>query len=187
MRDADFYMTTSLFVPSSYSWDTAGTINIVGCSASLRGFAFLKSVSNNIISLGNRTPTGNETVSDFTIQRDTWYHFVATYEASTKTACLYVNGVFIASKVLVYTDFVTTPIRITGYSYSGTPASIYFTGRIKHVRFGNKILSAEEVLYLYNNPDVAIPADATVVYYEDDAVLSTATATMEWTERYIGL
>jgi len=26
-----------------------------------------------------------------------------------------------------------------------------------------------------------------VVYFEDDAVASTATATMEWTERYVGL
>jgi hypothetical protein len=30
------------------------------------------------------------------------------------------------------------------------------------------------------------PGDNTV-YYEDDAVASTATATMEWTERYIGV
>jgi len=69
-----------------------------------------------------------------------------------------------------------------------TLASIYFAGgTVDERRCYNLAPSSKEVKYLFDNPGVPIPADATVIYYEDDAVLSTATASLEFTERYSGL
>ena len=70
---------------------------------------------------------------------------------------------------------------------SGTTLNQGFPGTIDEPSIYNRALSADEVKYLFDNPGVPIPTDATVIYYEDDAVLSTATASLEFTERYSGL
>jgi len=103
-----------------------------------------------------------------------------------------ITGILYAYKngVLVGQSASTAPVA--SGSLSVFLGSINATGgyancEIDEPRIYNRALSAEEVKYLYDNPGIPIPADATVIYYEDDAVLSTAVATLEFTERYSGL
>jgi len=105
---------------------------------------------------------------------------------TTGAVSAYRNGVLFGTAKLTTPSLPTTATAFLG-SYQGT-ANLGGVETIEdEPRIYNRALSEAEVKYLYDNPGVPIPSDATVIYYADDAVLSTATATLEFTERYSGL
>jgi len=104
---------------------------------------------------------------------------------NTKGISAYKDGLLFGTGTL--TSAIKPPIDVL---YIGARKSLdldRWYGTIDELRIYNRAQSAKEVKYLYYNPGVPIPTDATVIYYEDDAVLSTATASLKFTERYSGL
>ena len=90
--------------------------------------------------------SGDYLISTFTPSTYTWYHVLATHDASNFNA-LYVNGQFQRSvtRAISYTTNAVTKI---GMFY--TWGSLYFNGQISQVRTYNRALSANEVQQNYN-------------------------------------
>jgi len=112
-----------------------------------------------------------------------WVKIDITLNFSSNIITFYKNGILVSNPSMA----TSIPFNTVTPTYLGRGALGSTSGIIDEPRIYNRELSAEEVKYLYDNPGVPIPTDATVIYYEDDAVLSTATATLEFTERYSGL
>jgi len=113
-----------------------------------------------------------------------WSHFYIAVDCVTKHYDFYYNGALYKTGTSTGTPIMPSIFTLGAEGSSGSSNDNCI---IDEPRIYNRALSAEEVKYLYDNPGVPIPADATVIYYEDDAVLSTATASLEFTERYSGL
>ena len=89
---------------------------------------------------------------------NTWYHVVATYDATTMR--LYVNGQEENSTPKSGNIFVSdTEWNIGACNYGGTPANnhqkSFFNGLIDDVRIYDRALSSTEVTELYNIPEPA--------------------------------
>ena len=97
---------------------------------------FLISFVNDLISLQDTTPYLNE-----------WVFIAFAFEASTRQCKFFVNGVNIASKVLLYDFEMTQEIRV------GTQFAQFsnFQGQYDDFRIYNYYLSANEINFLYNN------------------------------------
>lgn len=90
-----------------------------------------------------------------TLTANVWNHIVLTYNYSTTTYTMYVNGV--NRGVDVNFNFSGRPNSI-GCHNSGVSFSAYFLGEIDQVRIFNKALSAGEVTTLYNETACTKPA-----------------------------
>lgn len=105
--------------------------------------------ADGTVELGIRnTAGGYESLrTTTTLNAGQWYHLVATFDDST-TGKIYIDGSFNKTK----TDFtlvrgdVAVPLRI-GYASNN---DVYFDGSIDEVRIYNRVLSAQEILRLYN-------------------------------------
>ncbi len=86
------------------------------------------------------------------INTGSYVHLVVTRNQATGEKKIYVNGVLDASET-GSTDSLNTPTELSiGYN-NGTG----FDGRMDEIQIYSGVLSASEVLQLYNNPGTAIP------------------------------
>jgi hypothetical protein len=77
-----------------------------------------------------------------------WYHIVSTWNPSTKTGKVYVNGTQQATNTNAGTDWTETGAN---FQIGNSPGENYqFNGKISIGRVYSKTLSAEEVLKNYN-------------------------------------
>jgi len=85
----------------------------------------------------------------------TWYHGVLTYDASTSTAELFLDGISKGS------DSATSPSWTSGTNFriGHSPAgdNYPFDGNIADVQLYDRVLSDTEILDLYNGADIASP------------------------------
>lgn len=90
-----------------------------------------------------------------------WYHAVATYDASTGTASLYVNGVLEdvvngAPENLIYTNDAFTIGNVP--AGNSTDISNAFVGHINQVLYYDRALSTEEVCEIYTGANCTVTA-----------------------------
>ncbi len=84
--------------------------------------------------------------SSSTLNANTWYHIVVTYDAVAGVGTMYINGLLAG----VATGTVITPI--TGTLYIGLVGGYNsWTGPIDDVRLYSRVLSPAEVMALYNS------------------------------------
>lgn len=76
----------------------------------------------------------------------TWNHYVSTWDGSSLKS--YLNGVLITTTATLGT-YITTGSNIY---IGGSPAAIYFPGRINNVRTYTRVLSLQEIMQLYVQP-----------------------------------
>jgi hypothetical protein len=94
--------------------------------------------------------TGNwTTVESSTIQKNTWYHAVATSDAGVGR--IYLNGVLNATNNSMNSSTTngTSPLTI-GNAFNSGSAVQYFNGSIPLARIYNRALTAQEVQQNYN-------------------------------------
>ena len=80
-----------------------------------------------------------------TVQANRWYHVVGVYNSVSKTASIYIDGIFRNSSTNV--NFTSTDIANS--LYMGRGAGLYWNGSLDDVRLYNRALSAAEVKKLY--------------------------------------
>lgn len=85
--------------------------------------------------------------STFTLSANTWYHVAATFNDSTDTVKLYLNGALRDTIACDGTMIVNSEPLYLGRD---TGTSSMFAGRLDEVRLYNKALSDTEVLSIYN-------------------------------------
>ncbi len=93
------------------------------------------------------------------IHDDTWHHLALTVDLTTATMVLYVDGVAAATQTFS-SGTVLFPVfnnfEIGRLGRQGSPTDSY-GGLVDDVQVYNNALTGGEVLYLYQNPGVAIP------------------------------
>jgi hypothetical protein len=78
--------------------------------------------------------------------RNTWVHLAGTYDATTHTARLYVNGNLVAT-----TTGITTWNSTGGKTYIGRSGATWWQGKLDAVRVYQGVLSGDDVKYVMNN------------------------------------
>ena len=92
--------------------------------------------------------TGWKTLQSNTVlSADTWYHFCITWELSTTTGRLYINGSEdINSTSFNQVTYLSTPVYIGTYA-----PSKYFEGSLDEIAVFNTTLSSSDVSSIYNS------------------------------------
>ena len=91
--------------------------------------------------------TGWRTItSNTTLVADTWYHFALTWDLSSTTGKMYINGVYDNQNTSFnQVTYLSTPVYIGTYG-----PSVYYEGNIANVQIYSRTLSSTEVLHNYN-------------------------------------
>ena len=149
----DFTLSIWHMIPSGYSWDTAGGNFIMGGWNSAKGIGFVRSLTTERWSFSFRITAGSQSVANIdSVSRDVWHHLALTYNATSKIASAYFDGVLVGTLAITLTGWAATPFTVGKYSYNGTPAYNYDTGSDDEARVYNRVLSGSEILNLYLNP-----------------------------------
>jgi hypothetical protein len=92
--------------------------------------------------------------SNTTLVADTWYHFALTWDLSSTTGKMYINGVYDNQNTSFnQVTYLSTPVYIGTYG-----PSLYFIGNLSNLAVWNTTLSSTEVQNLYAN---GMPQDLT--------------------------
>jgi len=91
----------------------------------------------------------NNLYSTQTITNGQWYHIVATFDSSSITQKIYIDGVQNATQTTTGTMTANSNTLKIGYSQGTGDSSNYFNGNIDDVRVYNRALSPSEVKQLY--------------------------------------
>ena len=97
----------------------------------------------------------------------TWTHYTVTYNYSTSTAILFVNGNQVASNTSIIFNGDTNGLQINSYNSSGGGGISYFD----KIRCYSCALSATDVLNIYNTEYIA---QASISYTGATAIISGA-------------
>src|SRR3990167_4196700 len=112
----------------------------------------------------------------------TWYHIAVAWDASEKTAELYIDTVSQGSKVADVADadataiFDSTAQLLIGATGSNTSPGDLFDGKLDEVRIWNDIRTSTEIS---NNYNIEIASDSANLqaYYPFDSLANTTTST----------
>src|SRR2546425_857338 len=142
--------------PSDVSGTTYRTLVVKGATG-LRGYGVnLVNANLNFIKVGIRTVT-----SAVVITTGTWQHVAITWNAATGEVKFYKNGAL--AQTVIDSSTLTAPLDtdnlLVGLWLGG---GSYFAGAMDELRIYNRVLSATDILALYNTtpPTVAITAPA---------------------------
>ena len=92
--------------------------------------------------------------SNTTLVADTWYHFALTWDLSSTTGKMYINGVFDNENTSFnQVTYLSTPVYIGTYG-----PSVYFEGNLSNIAVWNTTLSSTEIQNLHAN---GMPQDLT--------------------------
>ena len=135
------------------AWINPNTVSSRGGIFGFNYFRTTLSQLNNSIRWNITNSAGSaRTISYAGITSGSWYHAVGTYNSSTNSMKLYVNGILQASDTVVGTKDSDQPFYGIGRhteSVSGWQ-NFYFNGLIDEVRVYNRALSADEVKQHYD-------------------------------------
>ena len=158
----DFPYTSELN-PSTFSFSvwvrvTGGQGNMRGVISSrstaggvIRGF-ILYAASNNIWQFWIGSNTVTNLLLGPAVPLNTWTHVAVTYDASTLTMRLYINGTQVdARSSTVYVTNNASPLRI-GAAGSANSVFHHLPGQVDDLQMYKRVLNASEVLDLFNNP-----------------------------------
>ena len=101
--------------------------------------------------------------SNTTLVANTWYHFALTWDLSSTTGKMYINGVYDNQNTSFnQVTYLSTPVYIGTYG-----PSVYFEGNIDDIAVFNKVLTPTEITSIYNS---GVPNDISslspVAYYK---------------------
>ncbi|MDD5750771.1 MAG: prepilin-type N-terminal cleavage/methylation domain-containing protein [Candidatus Pacebacteria bacterium] len=139
-----------LYVPSSFSWTTGGTVASV--RATYYGLGIFRQASNNVlvfaVRIGSASTYG---IVNYSIERDTWYYLTFVGNGSTFDA--YVNAAKINGTPLSYGVASGAQLNgsfslATNYIYGGSGGS-YLGGIIDDVRVFNETLNQSQIRQYY--------------------------------------
>src|SRR3989454_1279721 len=140
--------------PSDVSGTTYRTLVVKGATG-LRGYGVnLVNANLNFIKVGIRTVT-----SAVVITTGTWQHVAITWNAATGEVKFYKNGAL--AQTVIDSSTLTAPLDtdnlLVGLWLGG---GSYFAGAMDEIRVYNRVLSATDILALYNTtpPTVSITA-----------------------------
>jgi hypothetical protein len=88
-------------------------------------------------------------VSSSSFPVDVWTHVVLTFNDTTNTMTMYINGSQVAQNTSVTQSYIGENLRIGSHFFGGSPVS-FWNGNISQVRVYNIELSSTEVLQNYN-------------------------------------
>lgn len=97
--------------------------------------------------IGRVNAAGNVAQSTSTVSTSTWTYVAMSFDGSTIN--LYVNGVLDGTTSYVSSVNTTTVAVSIGRRLSGTPG--YYNGLLDDVRIYNQVLTADEIMTLYNS------------------------------------
>ena len=139
---------------------SSGTRNIIARSAGVPSYeqnyvliygGYAGSGNNGTkFALGTNANSYKAAVGITTVQTGIWYHVAGTYNSTSKTLSLYVNGVLdgIATGTTLPTTTGNQFVQI-GCSDGATTAN-FWSGSIAQVQIYNRLLSAQEIAQNYN-------------------------------------
>jgi len=139
---------------------SSGTRNIIARSAGVPSYeqnyvlcygGYAGSGNNGTkFALGTNADSYKAAVGITTVQTGIWYHVAGTYNSTSKTLSLYVNGVLdgIATGTTLPTTTGNQFVQI-GCS-DGATTSNFWSGSIAQVQIYNRLLSAQEIAQNYN-------------------------------------
>ena len=92
-------------------------------------------------------------VNSTTLQDGKWHMLAGTYNMSTKTGSIYIDGVLKGTAVTTGTklSYAANRLIISGEAQTTTPASSVYTGKMSDARIYATCLSVEDILDLYQN------------------------------------
>lgn len=88
-------------------------------------------------------------VSSASFPTNSWRHVALTFNDSTNTMTLYINGVQVNQKTSVSGSYISETLRIGAHYAGGNPVS-FWNGRIAIVRIYSRALSGSEILRNFN-------------------------------------
>lgn len=112
------------------------------------------SSENNVFWIANGTLYGGVggqymEVSSASFQTNSWRHVALTFNDSTNTMTLYINGVQVNQKTSVSVSYISETLRIGAHYAGGNPVS-FWSGRIAIVRIYSRALSGSEISRNFN-------------------------------------
>lgn len=112
------------------------------------------SSENNVFWIDNGTLYGGVggqymEVSSASFQTNSWRHVALTFNDSTNTMTLYINGVQVNQKKSVSVSYISETLRIGAHNAGGDPVS-FWSGRIAIVRIYSRALSGSEISRNFN-------------------------------------
>jgi hypothetical protein len=140
-----------IYPTSNASGTDARTIISWGSAAEGQGrFLQLSGTSNNL-SFGTYL---SQLTSSTSLSLNTWYHVAAT--VTTGATKLYINGSLDTTGSNTLNSFTYSKTHVGELYYSQTTAARHFAGNIDELALFNSVLTADEILQLYN---VGVPFD----------------------------
>lgn len=94
------------------------------------------------------------TLEAFNIKVNEWYHFAFTHDIPSKVANLYVNGSLVYAEKNISVSYYSSGISGIGCDINN--GDWKFKGYIDEVKIYSRVLTNEEILYLYKNPTVGL-------------------------------
>ncbi|MEL6152920.1 MAG: LamG-like jellyroll fold domain-containing protein, partial [Bacteroidota bacterium] len=96
-----------------------------------------------------------------TVENNKWTHIAATYDNSTNTAKIYVNGTLSTTKSYAFVHNAAAQFMLGARPLSASSAEKYFKGQIADVGVWNTALSAASIQYLHvHSPFTGIGLDS---------------------------
>jgi len=144
-------LSISVWVKASGSFTAAeGIVTKLAGGGNYRLVFTSTSCCSSTVSFGIRDAASSyeEVASLTSLELNNWYHVVATYDDSTKTGKIYINGVLNNTKSnFTLTRGDTTQRLQFGHNTNNTNA--FFRGSLDEVRIYNRVLSTDEIKRLY--------------------------------------
>lgn len=111
---------------------------------------YFASISSNVVTVGLRSG-GNATVGTFNlaaggISPNAWHHLAASFQASTRTLTIYIDGVQRAQSALAFNSVGNTSPLMVGRS---GPSGDYWRGRLDDLRLWSVVRTPAEIAANY--------------------------------------
>ena len=154
-------VTISTWITTHDTAQWAGIVGFEGTGTTGDIVGFKMSNADKIIWTtggGNRLLETSDSLTDYAAATaDGWVHLTGTYDDSTGTSTLYVNGAEVLSGSSAPIPDKTPPglFRIGTYYNSN---GYEFNGSIDDVQIYDEALEASDIAFLFNNPGMPLPA-----------------------------
>jgi len=158
--NSNYDYSTSYSGGTTFSlWFKPATINTGGKIKSLiskNGYEFMLAQEDQKIRFIQWNASGSNAIAMLTsniLENNKWHHLTYTYNGSTTTAYLYLNGKQVATSGVAFSDFrdLTESVKIgTGYGWGGS-ANPKFNGYIDDVKIYNYARSVAQIKLDYSS------------------------------------
>lgn len=134
-----------VYIPSNMSGKLVPIVSTMTAATTGR-LSLVKGTANNFV-FWLYTPSGWAGCIGPTIQFNTWYHVVVTYNNATGSTALYYNGQLVATCTLPSVKISPAPLYI---GYGATPAGVAgFVGYMTNLQIYNAVISSTHVQALF--------------------------------------